>query len=114
MILVEDLASGNVLRRETSWSVAGRSVQAGDAVEQDVAIPFHEVRRQLIGQSKRLRPAPLPLVSSGQPAEKKKCGKQSPHASLRVPSWLRATLTQPLQHLFTPHARSRRMSVRHR
>ena len=78
MILLEDVGLGDVRGRETRRPVGGRSLQAGDAVEEDVAIPFREVGRHLIGQSARLRPAPFPVVSTGQHAENER-GDQSPH-----------------------------------
>ena len=98
MILLEDVASGDVIGREARGPVARGSLHSGDAVEEDVAVPFHEVGRNLMRESERL-PTPLPLVSSGQPAENER-GNQSPHLSLWLPSWSFTTLTQSLQHLF--------------
>ena len=85
MILLEDVAPGDVPGHEPRGPVAGRSVHAGDAVEENVAITLDEIRPNLTRQAKRLRPASFALMSRGQAAENER-GKQDPHASVRLPS----------------------------
>src|SRR5207237_9294468 len=68
MILLEDVAPGDVPGHEPRGPVAGRSVHTGDAVEENVAITLDEIRRNLTRQAKRLRPARFPFMRRGQAA----------------------------------------------